>query len=62
MTRHQPLTTNHKELAMNASHLSLRHKTASAINRSLAVAALTAFFAAGYADARPKGSLKDPAK
>ena len=47
---------------MKASHLSLRHKTASAINRSLAVAALTAFFAAGYADARPKGPFKDPAK
>ena len=47
---------------MKASHLSLRHKNPSAQTRSLAVAALTAFFAAGYADARPKGSLKDPAK
>ena len=46
---------------MKACHLSLRRKTATAIHRSLAVATLTTFFAAGYADARRKEPFKDPA-
>jgi hypothetical protein len=46
---------------MKASHLSLRHPSAAVNHRSLAAASFIAFFAAGYADARPKGPFNDPA-
>jgi len=46
---------------MKACHLSLRHKNPAALTRTLAVAAMTAFFAAGHADARYQTMFKDPA-